>query len=77
MAEEPEDREDASMVFVRAVEAWLDHDVRDVRLDGPFADPEAPSDADVGTSLRHQGEHIVLARGEDRGRFLAVPRSAG
>jgi hypothetical protein len=48
-----------------------------VRLDGPFADPEAPSDADVGTSLRHQGEHIVLARGEDRGRFLAVPRSAG
>ena len=63
-AEEGQDREHAAVVVVGRGQVELGEDVRDVLLDRARRDDEGAGDRGVGLALRHQPEHLVLARGE-------------
>ena len=56
--------EDTTVVFVGLRQAELPQDTVHVIFDGSLRDPQAPSDTGVGASLRHQAEHLALARRE-------------
>src|SRR4029079_13605537 len=58
------DREDAAMVVGVDVEAERSVDVGDVLDDGLLGQHELLGDPRIAASLRHEAEHVALARGE-------------
>src|SRR3712207_6900001 len=51
----------------------LPEDARDVLLHGALGDHEVRGDGGVRAALRHQLEHLALARGELLERVVAAP----
>ncbi len=54
------------------VEAELEEDLFDVRLDGALSDEQAPSDSPVGESFRDEAENFSLAPGQLGERIFAA-----
>jgi hypothetical protein len=52
------------MVIVGLRQGELPQDAVYVVFDRSLGNPQAPSDTGVGASLRHQAEHLALARRE-------------
>src|SRR5690242_2386000 len=67
-----EHREHAPVILLVRRQAELHEDARDVLLDRTKRDDEALGDRLVGAALRHQLEHLALARRELRHRVLAA-----
>ena len=65
--------EDTTVVFVGLRQAELPQDAVHVIFDRSLGDPQVPSDTGVGASLRHQAEHLALARCELVKRFVGPP----
>ena len=61
------------MVFVGLRQAELPQNAVHVIFDRSLGDPQAPSDARVGASLRHQAKHLSLASREEFERIVGPP----
>jgi hypothetical protein len=68
-----EHRENATVVLVGLRQAELPQDAVHVIFDRSLGDPQVPSDTGVGATLRHQGEHLALARRELVERIVGPP----
>jgi hypothetical protein len=62
--EEGDHGEDAAVVVVRLRQTKLRQDAVHVSFDRSLGDPQSATDAGVRASFGHQGEDLVLARGE-------------
>ena len=61
------------MVLVGLRQAELPQDAVHVIFDRSLGDPQVPSDTGVGATLRHQAEHLALARRELVKRIVGPP----
>jgi hypothetical protein len=60
--EEPDRGEHTAVIVIALGQRELHHDAVHVSLDRALCDPESSCDAGVRASLRHQREHLALAR---------------
>src|SRR3954454_8765812 len=60
--EEPDRGEHTAVIVIALGQRELHHDAVHVSLDRALYDPESSCDAGVRASLRHQSEHLALAR---------------
>ena len=61
------------MILGRGREPQLREDRRDVLLDGPLGDDHPQGDAGVRAALRHEPQHLALARRELVERVVRAP----
>src|SRR5919201_6611480 len=72
--EEPDRGENTAVIVIALGQRELNHDAVHVSLDRALCDPESSCDAGVRASLRHQREHLALARRQLFERITHFPR---
>src|SRR3954454_15615953 len=72
--EEPDRGAHTAVIVIALGQRELHHDAVHVSLDRAFCDPESSCDAGVRASLRHQREHLALARRQLFERITDFPR---
>jgi hypothetical protein len=68
--EEPDRGEHTAVIVIALGQRELHHDAVHVSLDRALCDPESSCDAGVRASLRHQSEHLTLARRQNVERIF-------
>src|SRR3954468_10673267 len=72
--EESDRGEHTAVIVIALGQRELHHDAVHVSLDRALCDPESACDAGVRASLRHQREHLALARRQLFERITHLPR---